>query len=446
MPLRRVSKRPLMRRAIKRRGVVARPSRRLAPRRRYIYGRGAYYVQGSLGGRAKIPGIGSVNADIAAGYASRGAYLSGKGAYSVHNIRKNSLLAMGDPPVVRNSRTQEGATVIRHREYLGLVTSSAIANTFKIDTYPLNPAQSVSFPWLSALAQNYEEYQPNGVVYEFKSTCSDAIASSTNLALGQIMMATQYDPLDSPFADDISMLNYEYAQSCKVSESACHFVECDYKQSPIIRLYTRPGAPSDSADLRFSDFGNFSIASTGLQGTSVVLGQLWVSYEFLCFKPKVNDIGNQAGNIWKMKNTVVTQSTPLGNVTGNEVDDFSTLDIINTSNSIILPKTTEPSSYLIIVSHNTNLAAVVYNTFAPTVTNGVLMKQWNNDTFGYFNAPSGGATTGSDSMIVIVSVEAAKNAIFSMSASTTNYTPAGTFVDVTVMSIPYVDPNVWPHL
>ena len=259
-------------------------------RRPVLKGRGAYYAQIGAYGQGQLGPFKGGGA-IHAGYSQGNTVipkLSGLGAYSVSNIKHNVLIKP-DIPEVRNSVYVEGGTIIRHREYLGPIITSSTAGAFKISTYPLNPAQMRTFPWLSAAAANFEEYKPNGVMFEFRSTASDAIASSTNLALGQVMMCTQYDPTDPVFTDDVALLNYSWAQSGKVSDNICHYVECDPKQSPLSHLYTRSQSATDDSDLRFSDFGNFSIATSGLQGTSVQVGQLWVTYEFILYKPKLGD-------------------------------------------------------------------------------------------------------------------------------------------------------------
>ena len=169
--------------------------RKRAPiyRRPVIRKKGAYYVAGGFAAKGSLFGqkaAAGVHAGFSSGKYEGASALSGIGAYNVGNIRHNTLIKP-DIPEVRNTFYTEGGTILRHREYLGAITSSSSANSFKIQTYPLNPAQSDTFPWLSTIAQNYEEYRPNGMMFEFRSTASDAIASSTNLALGQVMMCTQ---------------------------------------------------------------------------------------------------------------------------------------------------------------------------------------------------------------------------------------------------------------
>jgi len=349
-----------------------------APRRRTLRGRGGYYFSGGAYARGKVPYLGQVGGALNAGY-SRGKVsapkLQGLGSYSVSNIRHNVLIKP-DIPAIYNTVYAEGGTIVRHREYLGPVVTSSVAGEFKINSYPLNPAQSKTFPWLSAIAAQFEEYKPNGLMFEYKSTASDAIASSTNLALGQCMLCTQYDPTDPEFISDVQLLNYTWAQSGKVSDNIQHFVECDPKQSPLSHLYTREGAPSDDADLRFSDFGRFSIATSGLQGTNVQIGQLWVTYEFIMYKPKLGDAGAEAGGWFHYYNdTGVGISTPFGTVTSGKYDDQNNLGVTVYNSGghgfIAFDGVNIKTTYMLTVSYDGSAALVNGPTFGGTTDSGI---------------------------------------------------------------------------
>ena len=159
----------------------------------------------------------------------------GLGAYSVS---KNSLLT--DPMPVIN-KSEGGACTIRHREYIGDIISAATPNTFKIQSFPINPAMESTFPWLSQIAANFEQYRIEGMIFEFRTMSADAL-NSVNTALGQVIMATDYNAANPPFAQKSEMENYEYGQSAKPSESAIHPIECARLQTTISELYTRAGA------------------------------------------------------------------------------------------------------------------------------------------------------------------------------------------------------------
>ena len=114
--------------------------------------------------------------------------LTGFGDY---NVNSNSLMVPklgGDPPIVRNTN---GGFVVHHREYMADITAST---SFNIKTIPINPGLLGSFPWLSQVADSYEQYEMRGLVYEYKSMSSDAVMSSgASSALGTVIFATQYN-------------------------------------------------------------------------------------------------------------------------------------------------------------------------------------------------------------------------------------------------------------
>nr|QRI44182.1 MAG: capsid protein [Cressdnaviricota sp.] len=424
-------------------------------RRPYLRGRGAYYLKGGANVSGSVPGFGkfSGNATAAAG-SNDNLLLTGLGAYTLSNIKHNSLITP-DVPQVRNAVYAEGGTIIRHREYLGPIVTSSVAGQFNIVSYPLNPAQSLTFPWLSTISQNYEEYKPNGLMFEFRSTASDAIASSTNLALGQVMMCTQYDPTDPEFNTDIELLNYSWAQSGKVSDNVQHYVECDPKQSPLSHLYTRTGTEASPSDLRFSDFGRFSIATSGLQGTSVQIGQLWVTYEFIMYKPKIGQDQSTGGGMFLYTNRSgsVTSGTIFGNPlsTGDYYDD-NNIDIIlgyNVSQepTIAFPLTSVATTYSVdFTAYGDSTVSVAPVGIVQVGSNVKRMYVWD-DNISSVSTPTV-AATGSvrgHKMVVTILPEASDISKNTVRYTTSGISPANASCCVLINQIPFLNPDVYPH-
>jgi len=179
------------------------------------------------------------------------------------------------------------STVITHREYIKDIFSGVGSpSAFNIEKFPLNPGLSTTFPWLSAIASNYEEYELQGCVFEFKSNSGESV-SSANTALGSVIMATMYDPTKLGFDTKQGMENYSFAQACKPSVSMLHAVELKKSLSPMKQLYVRGSGVDPNEDLRWTDFGNFFIATVGQQTTGVNLGELWVTYKVKLLKPRL---------------------------------------------------------------------------------------------------------------------------------------------------------------
>lgn len=434
MPARSVQKKPVKRPAARR------PAVRKV-RKHTVGGSGAYYVRGRAGGSLKLPYIGHAEAALEAGYSSGTFALKGHGSYLMEKIKHNVFLR-GEPPEIRNLKYREGAVVIRHREYIADVISSSVAGQFKVDTYPINPGMSQTFPWLSTIAAGFEEYVITGMVFEFRSTCSDAIASSTNLALGTVGLATQYDPLNPTFNNMQQLLAYEYAQQCKVSENAIHMIECARNQTPVTQLYVRTGSQPANSDIRLYDWGTFSIATSGLQGTSVNLAQCWVSYEILLLKPKLSVQALQGGLSFKaMSTSSVVQNNPLGTAWSYSPANNLAVTLANTG-VITFPATAQPVSYLISLNWNnfTAMAAAFSNM---SFTNGVRPKIWNNNTLATSYAPQIGLAGTTESMITFVFSTVGQNLVPTVSISN-NVLFAGTpYCEITVMETVYYDPAIY---
>jgi len=176
-------------------------------------------------------------------------------------------------------------TRVIHREFLFDVITSDVAGAFKIQTIPLQPALTSSFPWLAASAENYQEYKLNGCLFEFKSNSYNAI-SSTNTAAGTVVMSSNYNVLDPPFINKFQMEQSQYTCSTKPSLHLLHPIECAKMETPTSVLYTRPG-PVSTGDLRLYDWCNFNIATVGTQGASTNIGELWITYDVTLLKPKL---------------------------------------------------------------------------------------------------------------------------------------------------------------
>jgi len=201
-----------------------------------------------------------------------------------------SLTGSGDYSVNKNSITQgpiefqaaKNGFRVPHTEYVCDVISAG--GSFACSRYAINPLNATLFPWLPNIAQNFEEYRIEGLVAMFKTNSGDAV-SSTNAALGSVIIATQYNATDEPFVDKLAMEQYMFATSTVPSCSMMHPVECAKGTSPVDVLFVA-GPDSMTIDPRFSTFGIINVATVGQQAASN-LGEFWVSYDIVFTKPRL---------------------------------------------------------------------------------------------------------------------------------------------------------------
>jgi len=294
------------------------------------------------------------------------------GAYK---IRSNSLATNASSGVPAFSGAV-GSLRFRHREYLGDQTSSvAFTNT----AYNINPGLYQSFPFLSSLAANFQQYILHGLLYEFKSTSADAL-NSTNTALGTVIMATNYNSIEPIFTSKLEMEATEYSNSATPSLSQIHGIECDPRQTSLREMYVRTGAVPSDADQRFYDMGVFQIASVGVQQASNI-GELWVSYDVTLLKPRLTFQNPNPlwAHITEGAANTGTAAAPLG-TTGGIVKPLSSLAVVATTNTFTLPTA---GIYSVTMSFSgANIAAV------PSLTAGA-----NLSTSAYFIDDSAGSVS-----------------------------------------------------
>lgn len=207
----------------------------------------------------------------------------------------NSLIAGSDVmiPSFTSAGDETGGITISRKEYLGDVFAPALDNgiipAFANTTYSINPGVERSFPWLSQIAQNFEEYTLHQLIYTYRSTITDLGASLTGQC-GTTVMCTTYNINNTPFEDKVTMMEYEGAMSSKCSDSMLHGVECDpEKLSGSPGKYVRAnGFANGNLNGRDYDHGLFQIAVANApkEYANQTIGELWVTYTVSLRKPK----------------------------------------------------------------------------------------------------------------------------------------------------------------
>jgi hypothetical protein len=312
-------------------------------------------------------------------YSKIGSWSTGKAPFQV---RLNSLVG-------RQNVGQQNVVRIRRKEFVSDVSSSiAFVNT----TYNINPGLSTLFPWLSAVAANFDEYCFHGLIFEFNSTSSNAL-NSTNTALGTMILATAYDVLDPAFSSKSEMENYQYAVSSKPSSCIVHPVECRPRANVLSTLYIRTDdAPTDT-DLRFYDLGLFQLASVGSQAVATV-GELWVSYDISLSKPKLSTTTVSSIYTGIYTPVVATAAGYFGTIgspsTANTV--YSNIDILVYGSSLTFPTTIDSGNYLIFASWIGTSTALT-NGISYSLTGCDQLLIFNSQIASANNLPSGVTTT-----------------------------------------------------
>jgi outer membrane lipoprotein SlyB len=283
---------------------------------------------GSLGGGALGSLVGQAQGGASLGN-SLGAALSrwlGAGDYKVS---QNSLVqkAAASIPMMHNT----GQTVVvRHKEFLATISGSS---SFSVQhEFALNPGVSNTFPWLSTIANSFSEYTIKGLVFHYVPTSGMAV-SSTNSALGSVMIQTTYRASDSPPSSKHEILNEYWSNEVVPSETMCHPLECDPKENPFQVHYVRAGEIPDGDTILMYDLGKTYVAVQGMQSTNVV-GDLWVTYEVELKKPIIS---SNVSESLSYRNRFTGYSPALGYFGGPTSGPIGTLPLTVNMNSLVFP-------------------------------------------------------------------------------------------------------------
>lgn len=310
---------------------------------------------GALTLRGAGAGIGFAMGNPAGGY-SAGAGISRYLGFGDYTVSSNSLVdkSSNSVPMMHSIGT---SVTVRHKEYLGDVLTSATARQFKNTSYPINPGVPQTFPWLSGIASAYTEYEFKGLVFHFQTT-SGEYSGSGDVAVGSVMMATKYRSTDKPFSSKLELLNEFFSTSSKVADSSAHAIECAPNQTVLGSRYVR-NAPTDIVgDEKFYDLGEFNIATIGVAGSAINVGELWVTYEVILRKPRLMPFSavytaHYIGS--GVSYTGINNSRPLG--TATMIKQYDSIGItIDANNRTITWPSTIFGRFCVMVAYNQSTA------------------------------------------------------------------------------------------
>jgi hypothetical protein len=345
----------------------------------------------------------------------------GSGSYAMTNSLWN---ATSQVPIMHSSNE---SVRIKHREYIGDITMNG-ANFL---TYPfaINPGLASTFPYLSAVAQNFQEYSFKGLVFEYKSTSATALVSGTNTAMGSVMLAAQYRA-DAPiFVNKTQLLNEMWSVDTVPSQNTVLPVECAPAETVLPKQYIRTGAVT--GDIKLFDLCTLTVATFGAQtGQNNVVGELWASYDVELCKPQVSSTVSAPGSSAYYG---ISNSWSTNNLFGGVLPSAaSTIAITTNLNTLSFP-VGSGGYYLISIAA---VAAGTYAGFAPVYVN--MHAASNNVVTNFFGL---GALQG-DSFGVVVLLTAPANAIATFTVPTGSYPTDTGILGVSVIALPNL-PNLW---
>jgi hypothetical protein len=215
---------------------------------------------------------------------------SGYGEYKLrgHNHVSNNLIASTNTLSMMSADAHTGAIVVTRSELVKDITptASGFESQFTCDINPgLNELNGGCFDWLSQIAQYYEQYEFEQVLFEFKSTVSPGNTS----AAGTVIMA----PLQvgsSNYEDKNSMSYAQGQASAGVAEHILAGVEC-HKDQVYGGSVKRTRVGTIDGELINYDLGRFQIATQDATA-DLNIGELWVHYTVRLSQPRFGSVSS----------------------------------------------------------------------------------------------------------------------------------------------------------
>jgi len=223
-------------------------------------------------------------------------------------VSKTKVIKTGKPKMSMNVN---GDCIIKHREYVQEISSTASTTTFALSAnLPINPAQPQTFQWLSKIAQNFESYRFRKLKFFFETEQSTA-------QIGTLVMAVDYDATDPAPTSKQQMMAFRNS----VRTSLWNGCEHSSQQEDLHKLkmnYIRPGSQPSNTDLKLYDIGNLFIfcLCTSL-GAGAVIGELWVEYEVELITPVYENSAGDSESDLAVGTTGQTGAKPMGTALQN---------------------------------------------------------------------------------------------------------------------------------
>lgn len=272
----------------------------------------ALRLLGGAGGGALGAYAGNPVAGTAVG-SSLGAALSKWMGFGDYTVKENSVVKRASTGIPMMHKEGQ-SVVLRHREFIAQVRGS---QAFAVqDSFQLNPGNVKTFPWLSSIAASFQEYKFRGLVFHYIPSSGSAV-SSTNAALGTVMLQTSYRSNDTAPTSKSELLNEYWSGECVPNDTFAHPVECDPAENPFNVQYVRTGeVPTNDSQLLY-DLGVTHLCVAGQQADGFTLGDLWVTYEVELKKPIV---ASNVTSQYQLASTQWTTPSSTGIFSGAKIE------------------------------------------------------------------------------------------------------------------------------
>jgi len=243
--------------------------------------------------------------------------------------------------------------VVEEDEFIAEVVGSNSSTTPTVASYPVNPGQVTTFPWLSKQAAQWEKYRFEFLEFYYKPEVS---GFATEGQSGKVIFSVDYDASDAPPSTKQQAEDTDPHCDAMPYQAMALALEPRQMYQSSDAKYVRPGGLPGSSDIKTYDVGNLNVLTQNNGGTNAI-GELHVRYrvrfevpvlESAVTAPANNQVALFVSNGAEVLATGVLKTLALATTSTNGIG------AVNTAGSIVLPA----GNYLVdvqVVASDTNV-------------------------------------------------------------------------------------------
>lgn len=238
---------------------------------------------------------------------------------------------------------------IRNSEFVSTIQGSV---AFSADQkFVINPGLSATFPWLSVLAAEWQQYRIHRLCFRY-------VTRTSTSSVGSVILSPDYNVVDSPPGSETIASNTQDA----VEDVCWRSITCNLDTSAMFPLGPRKQirVGNINGDYTTYDAGRMFVCVGGQTSTNDI-GKLWVDYDIELFVPQSSGAQSvSSGTNSSFFRLSGNQSISTGVLTKVVFDtaDVNTLSVVNSSGVFTPPA----GNYIVSVGVATSSSAATQYT------------------------------------------------------------------------------------
>jgi hypothetical protein len=219
-------------------------------------------------------------------------------------------------------------------EFISAVTVANQPN-FNLASYPINPGQASTFPWLSKEAAQWEKYTFEMLEFYYKREVSEFATAGQQ---GKVIMSVDYDASDSPPSSKQQMEDTDpHVDNMPCENNRLRLNRRDMHGLVNLPKYVRIGGLPGSTDIKTYDVGNLFVATQGIPSNTEV-GELRVRYRVKFEIPVLESVTTApANNQVALFKGLNAQTNGVPTIQPLAVTVYNGIGAVDTAGSIVLP-------------------------------------------------------------------------------------------------------------